>query len=281
MQLPASVSIEKHNENTVLVIDNELASAKISLFGAHVFSFIPKHDEVERLWLSPLTKTDASENIRGGTPVCWPWFASQFPNNDDSLPAHGFARSQEWELVSAKDIDSHTLLIFNCPNTSQKGFEYESSLTLEVLVGAQLRLTLITQNTGDVTYDFTAALHTYFAVDNINNVEIHGVDGHCLDKNRGMNQFDAPKEYRIQAPNDCIHFSSNARLLIEQTPGAAISVNAAGHDSIVIWNPWETAKDIANVPDEGYKHFLCIESAVTQGKSLAPNQSHSLVQTIG
>jgi len=281
MQLPASISTEKHGNNTILVIDNELATAKISLFGAHVFSFIPKQDEIERLWLSPLTHTDASENIRGGTPVCWPWFASQFPDSDTSLPTHGFARSQEWKLVSAKDIDSHTLLIFTCPTTSAKGFEYEADLTLEVLVGAQLRLTLITRNTGNEAFEFTGALHTYFAVNDINDVEIHGVDGHYLDKNRDMNTFDAPDEYRIQAPNDCIHFSSNARLLVEQASGAAISVNASGHDSIVIWNPWETAKDISNVPDEGYKYFLCIESAVTQGKSLAPNQSHSLVQTIG
>ncbi|MCY7294035.1 D-hexose-6-phosphate mutarotase [Alteromonas sp. a30] len=281
MQLPASVTIEKQNDNTIFVIDNELASAKISLFGAQVFSFIPKEDDIERLWLSPLTKVDATETIRGGTPVCWPWFASQYPNNDTSLPMHGFARSQKWELISAKDVDSHTLLIFNCPTTSGKGFPHQAELQLEVLVGAQLRMTLITKNTGNEAFEFTGALHTYFAVDDINRIEIIGVDGEYKDKNRDMAWFNAPETYRIQGPNDCIHFSQNARLLIDQSTGNAISVNAAGHDSIVIWNPWKGAKDIANIPDDGYLRFLCIESAVTKGITLQPKNSHSLVQNIG
>ncbi len=290
MHLPSSTSIKIQNNNQIICVNNKFATAEISLYGAQVISFIPKHDQRERLWLSPHTHIDGSENIRGGIPVCWPWFASQFPNDDTSLPAHGFVRSQYWELTNAEDNSKNTRLLFRCPQVQGKGFEFQSNLTLEVLIGDSLTVTLMTENKGDVPFEVTSALHTYFAVTNIHNVHIIGLEGEYRDKTRAMQTFLASDKCCINEETDRIQLNQpNALTLIEldthsesaSDTAVETTISATGHDSVVVWNPWkEKTKQISNIPDEGYQQFVCIEAAVTQGKMIKPQEIHCLQQII-
>lgn len=279
MQLPASVSIEKQNDNQIITIDNQYSKTKISLFGAQVFSFIRKADGRDRMWLSPLTHTDGRETIRGGTPVCWPWFANQFPNDDTTLPIHGFVRNQLWELFLVEEMNTGTRLVLHCPNTKDKGFEYSAKLTLEVLVEEQLTLSLCTENTDESPFKITGALHTYFAVDDIHQIRMNGLDGSYLDKTRNMQRFQVKKTNSIHEETDRIHFSESSELTLTDEHQQTI-ITASGHDSIVIWNPWEKAKTVSNMPNDGYLHFVCIEAAITQGIMIPPNELHVLTQII-
>lgn len=282
--LPSSVQIKAERDNKIIVINNHLASAQISLFGAQVLQFQPHHDQRERLWLSPLTQLDCSEAIRGGAPLCWPWFANQFPQATEKLtklPGHGFLRSQIWQLSQASETETGTTLSFTCPQTKADGFNYRCNVVLEVLVGATLRITLRVENTDNTSFTFTGALHTYFAVHNIRHVQLHGLSGLYQDKTREMNTFLTPEEYRIHEETDRIHQTTGKSVVISQTDiEAHTHIEQSGHDSMVVWNPWDKAKNIANVPDNGYQEFVCVECAITQGKEVLPGEIHELTQII-
>ena len=283
MELPKSVTIEQQGNNQLLCIDNQYAKAKISLFGAQVISFIPKKDGRERMWLSPLTHIDGSETIRGGTPVCWPWFANQFPEGNSSLPAHGFVRNQNWVIVSCEDSQNNTHIVLECPVTKGNGFPYSAKLTLEITISDTLVMTLITENTDDTKFSITGALHTYFAVENLPDCVIHGMSGEYLDKTQDMNRFPTPELYKLNDETDRIHYTDSKSLaLCNEDDSDKTTISNEGHDSTVIWNPWkEEAKNVSNIPDADYVKFVCIEAAVTQGLTITPGEQHRLTQKIG
>lgn len=282
--LPPSIHIESERDNKIIKITNAHASAKISLFGAQVLQFQPHQDKRERLWLSPNTKVDCSEAIRGGAPLCWPWFANQFPKHAErqsQLPSHGFLRSQLWQISHAEELESGTKLVFTSPNAQGQGFDYQASVSLHVMVGAALEISLVIENTDRNAFAFTGAIHTYFAVHDINQVQIHGINGLYIDKTKDMNTFLTPEEYGISTETDRIHQNDNKSVVISQTDiEAHTHIEQTGHDSIVVWNPWQQAKNISNMPDDAYRAFICVECAITNEKTLLPGETHRLTQII-
>lgn len=284
IQFPKSVEIKVEPGNKIIKIHNRYATAQISLFGAQVIQFQPQHDQRERLWLSPDTKLNGTEAIRGGAPLCWPWFANMFPTTTDhpaQLPSHGFLRSQIWQLTKAVDENAGTRLYFSCLESQAAGFQYKTQVSLEVFVGATLDIALKIKNTDDTAFVFTGAIHTYFAVRDIHQVQLHGLSGLYQDKTKDMKAFFTPETYKISEEVDRIHDTDTESVIINQTDiNARTQVEQSGHDSIVVWNPWHKAKTMANIPDSGYLNFLCVECAITQGKELLPTETHVLRQTI-
>ena len=166
MLLSDSTSITTHQSIQVLEVDNDHARASISLFGGHIISFIPKYDQRQRLWLSEQAIFDAHHSIRGGVPVCWPWFgdhqATRVDQSDKRFPAHGYVRKQQWLIVDCQDTPKGTEIILQ-PNSSQgDGFEGHAQLTLIIKVGLRLSMQLVTKNLGEKPFSFTCALHSYF-----------------------------------------------------------------------------------------------------------------------
>lgn len=279
MNLASTIRLEESGSPT-LVIDNEFAEAEIALFGAHVMAFTPKADGRNRLWLSPLNRYQDKEDIMGGVPVCWPWFATQFPGGDDSLPIHGLVRTRRWEILDSSDTPQGTEILFSCPDTTGPGFDGHAQLHLRVLVGKELEITLTTLNVGNTSFPFTCALHTYFALSDIQQLQIQQVTGRYADKTRDMQLFDAPEDYRITEETDRIHFY-NGKSVTLHCDGVDTQITSKGQDSFVIWNPWqENVKNFWNIPDQDYRKFVCVESAITQGIELGPGEIHTLTQVI-
>ena len=281
---PKSVQIKTEQNNKIIEINNRCATAQISLFGAQVIQFKPQHDQRERLWLSPETKLNGTEAIRGGAPLCWPWFANMFPataENNTQLSSHGFLRSQLWQLTKVEDDETGTKLYFACPQSQGEGFQFKTKVNLEVFVGATLNIALKIENTDNQALTFTGAIHTYFAVHDIHQVQLHGISGLYLDKTKDMNTFFTPETYRISEEIDRIHDTDSQSVVINQIDiKSRTLVEQSGHDSLVVWNPWHKAKTMTNVPDSGYLNFVCVECAITQGKELLPTETHVLRQTI-
>jgi glucose-6-phosphate 1-epimerase len=276
-QLSKSVTLETPANHVELICVNNLwAHASISLFGGHLLSYVPSYDQRERLWLSRDTWLDGTRSIRGGVPVCWPWFGDHPARN---LPAHGYVRNQQWRLVSSVDTDDATIVrlrpcaIQNAMN--EDGLELELSIT----VGRQLTLALSTRNTSDRPRNFGAALHSYFEISDIHNTCLKGLSGQCLDKTEDFARKVTPNPYLFEAETDRIHVHPGNRCWIE-TPDYAIEVNSRGHDSVVVWNPWRAkSAELEDFHDEGFQSMLCVESAITQGFTLAAQQTHTLTQT--
>jgi glucose-6-phosphate 1-epimerase len=282
MQLAPSVSKARLGDVDILEINNPFAKAQISLFGGHVLSYRPSSDNRERLWLSDKVILDSVKPIRGGIPVCWPWFSDSHNQPNKNLPSHGWVRNQQWDLLETEDSEQGTRLVLSPMNLNGPGFTGEVELKLVVLVGEKMSIELITKNIGKNSFNYTCALHTYFAVDNILSTQLQGLSGEYKDKNRNWQCFKTPNPYTFSEETDRIHLSTPDNLAIDLSNDTQTTVYSSGHDSVVVWNPWQdNSIKMADMANEGYQTMLCVESAITEGKALGSGQQHTLTQIIG
>ena len=261
----------------ILEVENAFASARISLLGGHLLSYIPKHDKRDRLWLSKKAILDGSKSIRGGVPICWPWFGA---HSDKSHSMHGYVRTRMWQLQDSSQHDSATSLTLAPLDCQGAGFDARASLLLCLTIGTELSMKLVTTNIDSKPFTYTCALHSYFNVEDISRTELRGLSGDYADKPRGFKIFPTPDPYRFTEETDRIHLNlANEVSIIGETFQTAIL--SQGHDSIVVWNPWrENSVLLHDMEDEGYRQMLCVETAITKGKSLAPGETHVIEQII-
>jgi glucose-6-phosphate 1-epimerase len=263
---------------TCLEIENAHATATISLLGAQVLSFKPKHDGRERLFVSDRAIMDGSKPVRGGIPVCWPWFGAHKGNA--TFPAHGFVRTRHWNLIGNEDYDEYTRIILEAPDTRHPGFEGTVAVTVEVLVGRELTVKIHSRNAGNAPCKLTMALHTYFSINDVRDCELEGLSGTYSDKTQNWALLPTPVPYRFSAETDRIHLQAAPELRIVE-PRHVTKIRSSGHDSIVVWNPWSTGVGaFADMSSEGWTKMLCVETASTQGLELTPGAMHTLAQSI-
>ena len=224
--------------------------------GAHVLSWRTA-DGRERLYLSPQTVWDGHTAIRGGVPVCFPQFNQQGP-----LAKHGFARNRTWQRmhIQAPAPDQAELVMQLTSDASTRAlWPHDFVLTLRVsLSPAQLRLTLTVHNTGDASFQFTGALHTYLAVNDMAHTRLHGLSDAPMRFNQEVDQvFPA-------AQTNLVVYDGDARITVSQSPS---------WPEHVVWNPGAArCATIGDLPAEGYRHMLCIEAAAVHHPiALAPH----------
>ncbi len=277
MNLPTSVIQSVRDNCPTLLIDSPLATAEISLFGGHVLSFKPTSDNRERLWVSPSAIFDAHTAIRGGIPICWPWFG---PHSSPGYSAHGYVRNQLWQVNSISDIQGTVTVTLTPTSATGEGLDGTPAVELIIAISHQLTLTLTTINAGNAPFEYTAALHSYFDIDSIDDTEISGVSGEYLDKTRAGQRLCTPEPYHFSEETDRVHLCTAKQVTIHCHQKDTVVISE-GHDSLVIWNPWkDKAKALKDMSDNGYQTMVCVETAVTQGKTLQPGERHQLVQVI-
>ena len=164
------------NSFPYLEISNQYAHAKISLQGAHVFAY-KAPDKPALLWLSPKSTMQEGKAIRGGIPICFPWFGRH--KADSTLPQHGFARISLWKVVDEEERTNGTTYIrLQLTQTAQtrKLWAYDFEVNLDVIVGETLTLSMHITNTDTKPFEVSTALHTYLNISDIENVEVVGLD---------------------------------------------------------------------------------------------------------
>jgi glucose-6-phosphate 1-epimerase len=284
MKLATSASIIRRQGIDILVINNSFANAQVSLLGAHVLSYKPASDHRDRLWLSEAADLDGQHAIRGGVPICWPWFSNLNSNShgqgDADLPAHGYVRKQIWQVTQCSDTDTGTQITLEPGTAEGKGFDGHAKLQMKLFVGETLCMQLITTNIGAKSFSYTAALHSYLAIGDIDQVRLLGLSGNYLDKTRQGGSYPSPEPYVIEQETDRIHLCTVKKVDINHALGST-AVTSDGHDCWVVWNPWQdNSISMADMTDTGFKHMLCVETAITQGQTLAPGEQHILQQVI-
>ena len=170
-----------------MAIANGSAKALISIYGGQVLSFQPVTEPEDLMFLSEQAYYQEGKAIKGGVPICWPWFG---PAPDGSgRPAHGFVRNRFWNILSTESTQTgETKVVLGLVDTEETReiWPYSFELKLAISVGETLRLELITRNTGAQAFSLTQAFHTYFAVGDINQVKVLGLeDTTYLDKVEG------------------------------------------------------------------------------------------------
>ncbi len=238
---------------------NDIVSAKIALQGAHIFEYKVKGKK-DLLWLSSESCFEYGKAIRGGIPICWPSFGM----NNPKLPQHGFARTSIFSLVSLKQVDMHTSeLILKLEDDMQTRRLWNYKFTLEVVfkISDTLEIELITRNKDERAFALTQALHTYFRVSNIEDVEIFGLEEKPYYDALLNAQYIQKESIKISEEFDNVYQKVDRPLLLQDKRKKVI-IQAKGSSSVVVWNPWiEKCKRMSAMKTEDYKEFVCIESA--------------------
>lgn len=280
MNLPASVrSSTLAQDYPVLEIHHPLCSGRVALHGAHVLDWAPT-GQAPVLYLSPTAVYKAGKAVRGGIPICWPWFNAH-PTNP-ALPAHGLVRGRFWELHHADENASGVSLTFalGSSDETRKQWDADFEALLHVHMGSTLRLGLTARNTGSAAWNMTGALHTYFTVGNIADVTITGLeDADYLDTVGGRTPRHQTGAIQIGQEVDRIYRSTATVEIEDRKLGRVIRVEKGGSGSTVVWNPWiDKAKAIGDMPDEDYLGFVCVETANAWEDviTVAPGSEHEL-----
>lgn len=262
--IPGQVKF-KHGPGGLAIVQvgNSHAAATIALQGAHVMTWAPRKAQPV-IWLSRAAKFAPGKSIRGGVPVCWPWFGPHA--TEAKFPGHGFARTVMWEVVGAEGVrDGSTRIAFRIvqDDATRAQWPHASEALNIVTVGKTLEIELVTRNTGHAPFTLGDAFHTYFEVSDIRDCRIHGLGG-CpyLDKVDGGKQKQQTGPVAIDSEVDRIYLDSTADILIDD-PGfkRRIRVVKRGSRSSVVWNPWiEKAAKMGDFGPEGYLNMVCVES---------------------
>lgn len=266
----------------LLTIDNGYAKAEISLFGAHVLSY-QRHDEPASIWLSDKAVLDGSKPIRGGIPLCWPWFGPAPARVGSGKPSHGFTRTSLWTLDGVSDHGDGTLVHLSLRDNeaTRQLWPHAFELELDVLVGKELALVLTTRNTGKEPLIYGGALHTYLQISSPEAVSVSGLGEPYADKLTGQNgQQQGP--LTLNGPLDRVYWQPDAQVSI-QDGERQTRVVSGNHDSVVVWTPWlEGASAMADMSDDGYRTMLCVEAAIASeaGVTVAPDEEHSFSTVI-
>lgn len=250
--------------------------AEVALFGGQVIGWAPARQKPV-LWLSEAARLDAGKAVRGGIPVCWPWFG---PAAEPGRPSHGFVRTRVWSVRNVQAAKDGVALTLAAPLRPDDPVPSGLDLSLTVTLAHDLTVALTTVNGSSVPLTITEALHTYLAVGDIAAVTVRGLEGaQFLDQLSGQTRTETAL-LRIGGEIDRIYAHGDGGVTVEDVAlGRAIRVDHSGSGSTVVWNPWiEKSVRLGDMAEGGYRRMLCVETANAGGcvVTLAPGDSHTL-----
>ncbi|MDQ6955933.1 MAG: D-hexose-6-phosphate mutarotase [Mariprofundaceae bacterium] len=248
----------------VIEINNAFAQASIALQGAHILSFQPESAS-ELIWMSEDATFAPKKSLRGGVPICWPWFGPHA--SDSSLPGHGPARTEAWKPIASKSLaDGRTSISLEMQQNEQVKAVcgHPLQVQLHIVVGKSLEITLETKNLGDTSFTLGQALHTYFNISDVRNVHIEGLEGcEYLDKVDGFTRKKQDGAVTISQETDRVYVNTGSQMrIVDEGMKRVIVIRNQGSASAIVWNPWiETAAKMGDLGQDGYLHMLCVETA--------------------
>lgn len=277
--IPGQVSVEEGKGGLpVIRVRNTCAQADIYLHGAHVTHFEPTGGK-PLLWLSDASPFVTGKAIRGGIPVCFPWFGPHKTNKD--FPVHGIARFRSWTLQSVATLSdgrTRVVLALSSSDETRSFWPHDFLLELAVVVGPSLELELTAYNTDSEPFLYEDCLHTYFSVGDVTKTSVSGLDGvGYIDRTRS----DARSVQTGPVVPSCetvnAYMQAPSRTELADTAGdRKIIMEQNGFKSTVVWTPWEaTAAKNPEMVDR-WRGFLCVEGAncLDANVVLLPGTSH-------
>ncbi len=274
--------VEDHNLVKLEVL-SQSSRLECYLQGAHITSF--KHNKAgELLWLSPIANFAQGKAIRGGIPLCWPWFGK---HSDASLQQHGFARNSLFEVSKTSALDNgdvEIVLRLTANETTLSIWPYQFLLEVSITLGESLSVELISHNKDDKPFFVTEAIHSYFKLDDISRLSIGGLEGaKYYDQLSDKECVQAEVNCCINQETDRIYQAPENGIQLLHNDGVKIGLVQENANAVVVWNPWVgKSASMNDFPDSGYKNMVCVEAANARYKviNLAPGSRHSIKQTL-
>jgi glucose-6-phosphate 1-epimerase len=248
----------------MMEIDNGQATARVSIYAGQLLSYQPTGAGDDLLFLGGKAYFETGKAIKGGIPICWPWFGPD--PEGKGRPGHGFARSWPWSVISTQALaDGSTEVRLGIADdaATRAIWPHTFNLFQVITVGPTLKLELITLNAGDVPFSITQGFHSYFKVGDINRTRVQGLEGlGYIDKLADNARKTQNGEVLIDAEVDRVYEGVDRALTIDDAAiGRRIRVRGSNSSTCVVWNPWaDTARAMADLDDDDYRKFVCVET---------------------
>ncbi|MBK1694920.1 D-hexose-6-phosphate mutarotase [Chromatium weissei] len=259
---------------TMIEIENHHATATISPYAGQVLAYRPHTAPDELLFVSERAYYAAGKAIKGGIPICWPWFGPDPENKGRG--GHGFVRAWAWTVLAcAQQANGETTVKLGLTDdaATREIWPHQFNLQLEIVVGATLTVTLITRNTGDAPIEITQGLHTYFKVGDATQTQVLGLDGvQYIDKAAGAGDALIKQDGAVTVASEVnrIYERVPSRLRIEDPVlHRRIVIDSVHSQTCVVWNPWvETALAMDDLDELDYLRFICVETVNTASEMI-------------
>lgn len=263
-------------------IDNGSAKALISVHGGQVLSFQPKNHDEDLLFLSERSDYAEGMAIRGGIPVCWPWFGPD--PKGLQRPDHGFVRNHIWQIAKTEaisEVETKVSLLFDERFKPENTWQQPFMLMLEITIGPSLQLKLTTINTGDKPFSITQVFHSYFQIGHIEHAKVLGLeDCEYFDKLDQGAQKAQEGAITVSREVDRVYTNAiNDLIIVDPVFNRRIRINSPDTSTAVVWNPWsKTARKMPDLADTAYQQFICVEvgNVASDVIEIEPGCQHSL-----
>jgi glucose-6-phosphate 1-epimerase len=262
-------------------IQTPWATAEIYLHGAQVCAWEPTGSS-EVLFLSEKSQWAEGRAIRGGIPVCFPWFRAKA--DDPQAPAHGFVRTKEWEVESVTvEQDDSVCVHFSTgsDDATRRWWPFDFRLEYRITVGRDLKLELTMENTGVSAFRFEEALHTYFNVGDVEQVELRGLDGMTfLDNRDGNRRKTQSGDLRFSAQTDNAYVTASGPMeIVDSVLRRRLKTAKRNSNSTIVWNPWrDGAASMTDLGRDDWCGMLCVEGGniLDSAVMLQPQETHTM-----
>ncbi|WP_228346281.1 D-hexose-6-phosphate mutarotase [Venatoribacter cucullus] len=284
----AFIRLQQRGELELLCVQHPLFSADLLLQGAQLLRFAPAGDS-NWLWLSEQAAYLQGQSVRGGIPVCWPWFGNAAMNppavqahltDSNAAPAHGFARARRWALSHWYEAADRVELTLMLEDNRHPLWQANLQPQLRLIFSAYaLQLELTTRNQGSETATFSQALHTYFPTADINATRVQGLhDCRYIDTLEQWQEKTQTGAVAFHGETDRIYYPSQPIQL--HSPQRRLTLQTEGSRSAVVWNPWiNKSLTLSQFAADAWQRMFCVETAnaAADAVTLAPGAEHRLV----
>lgn len=281
--IPNQLEVFTGRGNLAMIkVSNSSANAIISIYGAQMLSYQPVDQNEDLLFLSQQSEYAMGKAIRGGIPVCWPWFGPD--PKGLQRPNHGFVRNHFWQLVKTEavsDAETKISLLFNESLKKENTWRQPFMLMLDISIGTSLGLELKTFNTGDKPFSITQAFHSYFRIGNIKRIKILGLeDCDYFDKLDQGTQKSQVGTITVKQEVDRVYVDAVKDLhIVDPVFKRRIQITSPNTSTAVVWNPWsKTTKKMQDLANNDSQKFICVEAGNVAFDliQIQPGKQHSL-----
>ena len=266
---------------SAVIIEHVKAKAKVSLYGGQVLSWQPD-GEKEVFWLSADSSFEQGKAIRGGIPLCWPWFGVHPNDVDNKEGNHGFARMQQWQVenIEINEIGINISLKWQGDNMSDL-WPFACQLKQRLFFGQSFKQSLQMTNLSTSEAYYTGALHSYLSVSASEHIKIAALEQASFD-DKLTGQLCKPQILKNGVgPVDRVYHSNSMMNIVDDKLKRTIELKASNTKQWVFWNPGEKlANSMNDIHDGGEQEFVCLEAANTQRQLLAAGKSATITQEI-
>jgi len=280
-EIPGTAAVVQGNGGLQKVcITSPEVEGEMYLHGAHITSWKPTGRE-EVLFLSSQSRWEQGHAIRGGIPICFPWFGGKA--DDPKAPAHGFVRTKAWQLETIARVGDGVAVSMSTESDedTKRWWHAEFRLVYRVTFASELRLELVVTNTGKASLRFEEALHAYHRVGNILKTRVGGLcTVHYIDKTDSNRKKIQHGEIAIVSETDRVYLNTSDAIELEDPVlRRRTRVTKENSRTTVVWNPWvQKAHSLSDFADDEWMQMICIETSNVAdfAVDLAPGQQHKM-----